>query len=111
MVATDLTMKKLWNGFSPRMGRCFVRSLSSRPLNGLVNPDLGYVKQELNHDDNIRQGNDKVSLEKARNMIRGQILDHSIDLRRVRPGDKVDIPYQITVSETMVRNYTSSTKN
>jgi hypothetical protein len=35
------------------------------------------------------------------NPVRGTILDHSIDLRSVRPGDKLDIPYQITVSDTM----------
>jgi len=47
---------------------------------------------------------DKSSLGTASNirkMIRGQVLDHSIDMKRVRPGDRVDIPYQITVSETM----------
>mmetsp|Transcript_20847 Transcript_20847/g.26931 ORF Transcript_20847/g.26931 Transcript_20847/m.26931 type:complete len:436 (+) Transcript_20847:73-1380(+) len=34
-------------------------------------------------------------------MLRGTILDHSVDLLRARPGDKLDIPYQITVSESL----------
>ena len=33
-------------------------------------------------------------------MLRGTVLDHSVDLLKVRPGDKLDIPYQITITET-----------
>jgi acyl dehydratase len=31
----------------------------------------------------------------------GFVLDHAVDLRNVRPGDRVDIPYELTISETM----------
>lgn len=33
--------------------------------------------------------------------VRGQILDLAADLRTFRPGDKLDIPYELTVSESM----------
>jgi acyl dehydratase len=38
---------------------------------------------------------------KGHKTVRGKVLDHSIDLRRARPGDRLDLPYQTTVSETM----------
>jgi hypothetical protein len=34
-------------------------------------------------------------------LLKGIVLDHSIDLRHVRPGDQLDIPYELTVSETL----------
>jgi hypothetical protein len=40
------------------------------------------------------------SKSKAR-MLKGIVLDHSIDLRHLRPGDQLDIPYELTVSETL----------
>jgi hypothetical protein len=38
---------------------------------------------------------------KAGNWIQGQVLDMAADLRTFRPGDKLDIPYEMTVSESM----------
>lgn len=70
-------------------------STSTRPLNGLLSEAPGSA------DGQMQKGGDASSNSKIRKMIRGTVLDHSLDLRRVRPGDKVDIPYQITVSETM----------
>lgn len=31
--------------------------------------------------------------------IRGEVLDLAADLRNFRPGDRLDIPYELTVSE------------
>jgi hypothetical protein len=35
------------------------------------------------------------------NSIRGEVLDLAADLRNFRPGDRLDIPYELTVSESM----------
>jgi len=34
-------------------------------------------------------------------MLEGTVLDHAVDLRNVRPGDRLDIPYELTVTETL----------
>ncbi len=34
-------------------------------------------------------------------VIRGEVLDLATDLRTLRPGDRVDVPYEVTVSEGM----------
>jgi hypothetical protein len=31
----------------------------------------------------------------------GEVIEHAIDLRSARPGDKISIPYELTVSESM----------
>lgn len=33
--------------------------------------------------------------------IQGEVLDLAVDLRALRPGDKLDIPYELTVSESL----------
>jgi hypothetical protein len=33
--------------------------------------------------------------------VQGEVLDLAADLRTFRPGDKLDIPYELTVSESM----------
>lgn len=33
--------------------------------------------------------------------VSGEVLDLAVDLRKVRPGDRLDIPYEHTVSESM----------
>ena len=33
--------------------------------------------------------------------IQGEVLDLAVDLRSLRPGDKLDIPYELTVSESL----------
>ena len=34
-------------------------------------------------------------------MIKGEVLDLAVDLRSTRPGDRIDIPYELTISESM----------
>lgn len=34
-------------------------------------------------------------------LLEGVVLDHAVDLRSLRPGDRLDIPYELTVSETL----------
>lgn len=36
-----------------------------------------------------------------REFLQGQVLDLAADLRTFRPGDKLEIPYELTVSESM----------
>ena len=45
-------------------------------------------------------GKEEVILDEGE-FIRGQVLDLGADLRTFRPGDKLEIPYEITVSESM----------
>lgn len=53
-------------------------------------------------------GNDSTSssapLEKADTstpLVTGVVLDHAVNLRTVRPGDRLDIPYELTISESL----------
>lgn len=96
-LATVCHAEKMWKRFAVRGGTSGLsrRTLSSRTINGFV---VGTDLDDQSANEESTSGN---TSSKMRNMIRGQVLDHSIDLRRVRPGDRVDIPYQITVSETM----------
>lgn len=36
-----------------------------------------------------------------RTLLQGVVLDHALDLRSVRPGDRVDIPYELTLTDTL----------
>lgn len=33
--------------------------------------------------------------------VRGEVVDHAIDLTNVRPGDKIEVPYEVTISPSM----------
>jgi hypothetical protein len=45
----------------------------------------------------------------ASNRIKGEVLDYAVDLRNSRPGDIINIPYEITISEaTQVRFLSNS---
>jgi len=33
--------------------------------------------------------------------IVGEIIDHALDLTRIRPGESIDIPYEVTISHSM----------
>lgn len=41
------------------------------------------------------------SQKKATPLLRGMLLDHAVDLRNVRTGDRLDIPYELTITETL----------
>jgi acyl dehydratase len=41
------------------------------------------------------------SFDSTRALLKGVVLDHAIDLRSVRPGDQIDIPYELTLTETL----------
>jgi acyl dehydratase len=43
----------------------------------------------------------KKEKEEQTQLLQGIVLDHAIDLRAVRPGDRLDIPYELTISETL----------
>lgn len=63
------------------------RSLSSHNhLNGRLSP----ATATANHTE-----------ERSRRLLEGVVLDHAVDLQHVRPGDRLDIPYELTVSETL----------
>jgi acyl dehydratase len=36
-----------------------------------------------------------------RTLLQGIVLDHAVDLRNVRPGDQIEIPYELTLTETL----------
>jgi acyl dehydratase len=64
------------------------RSLSQ--LNGMLQPET--PKNQEESADSSRP---------PKLLQQGFVLDHAIDLRNVRPGDRIDIPYELTISETM----------
>eukprot|EP01036_Dinobryon_divergens_P033097 gene33095-42812_t len=33
--------------------------------------------------------------------ITGKVIDHAVDLTRIRPGESIDVPYEVTVSHSM----------
>jgi hypothetical protein len=50
----------------------------------------------------IHDNNSRGPLEPDKGIfVQGEVLDLAADLRTFRPGDKLDIPYELTVSESM----------
>lgn len=37
--------------------------------------------------------------------IFGEVLDHAVDLRNSRPGDRIDVPYELTITDAMQVNF------
>ena len=35
------------------------------------------------------------------NPIFGKVIDHAVDLTKIRPGETIDVPYEVTVSHSM----------
>ena len=33
--------------------------------------------------------------------ITGKVIDHAVDLTRARPGESIDVPYEVTISHSM----------
>lgn len=48
--------------------------------------------------DSSDQGDDE---DRTHPVVRGEVLDLAADLRNFRPGDKLDIPYELTITESM----------
>lgn len=53
-------------------------------------------KQPPSHDDTNRAHN-----EPKAGFLQGEVLDLAVDLKSLKPGDKLEIPYEITVSESL----------
>jgi len=37
--------------------------------------------------------------------IHGEVLDHAVDLRYSRPGDRIKVPYELTITDAMQVRY------
>lgn len=48
--------------------------------------------------DNHSPNDEKPSL--FSNVIRGEIIDNAVDLKHVRPGETIEVPYEVTVSHS-----------
>lgn len=59
------------------------------------------VEQQWLNGTAVRVASSVSATEAPRRLLQGQVLDHAVDLRNVRPGDRVDIPYELTVTETL----------
>lgn len=69
------------------------RSSASQGLNGLAAPSSSPERP---------QSSSTVSHTTASvPMLHGSYLDHAVDLRSVRPGDRLNIPYELTISDTL----------
>jgi hypothetical protein len=65
---------------------------SSAPgLNGFV------AVEQASHPSSTEQLSSPSSVD----LLHGSALDHAVDLRNVRPGDRLDIPYELTLSDTL----------
>mmetsp|Transcript_2773 Transcript_2773/g.7763 ORF Transcript_2773/g.7763 Transcript_2773/m.7763 type:complete len:435 (+) Transcript_2773:42-1346(+) len=74
-----------------------------RPLHRCFSVNGVHVQPSLSSKNNdLSTNNNNDGQQDGRKKIRGVVLDHSVDLLRVRPGDKLSIPYQSTVTESMV---------
>ena len=75
-------------------------SLESRTKTPEIDREL--LKQEHNEDPSTSAETGKPTPStKTTHFLKGKALDHAIDLRNVRPGDRLDVPYELTVSETL----------
>ena len=54
-----------------------------------------YKVSPANNDDHI-----SADTMKGRT-ITGKVIDHAVDLNRIRPGESIDVPYEVTVSHSM----------
>lgn len=57
-------------------------------------------KKEIAAETKVTTANSS-STTAASNLVKGHQIDHAVDLMSLRPGDRLDIPYELTVSETM----------
>ncbi|KAJ1405529.1 hypothetical protein B484DRAFT_404405, partial [Ochromonadaceae sp. CCMP2298] len=37
---------------------------------------------------------------KVNSFVRGEVVDYAVDLKTVRPGDTIDVPYEVTISHS-----------
>jgi hypothetical protein len=60
-------------------------------------------RQPLNSSNNVPKAelNEGPSPQSLDDYLHGQVLDLAVDLQTVRPGDRLEIPYELTVSESM----------
>ena len=89
------------------------RALSNRHVNGAgsrVNgtgprPKCAASREEnvgeKNRTDNTKNPESSDSSRSDSTLVKGSTLDHAVDLTLLRPGDRLDIPYEMTVTETM----------
>lgn len=80
--------------FSEQRGR-FVNGAA---VNGFINGDTNNSIIPGIHNSPTASGQ---SSKNTTNTIKGESLDLAADLRTFRPGDKLDIPYEMTISESM----------
>jgi acyl dehydratase len=57
------------------------------------------ISTRLNGEVTVKQRT--IQTASSPHLLKGIVLDHAVDLRSARPGDRLDIPYELTVSETL----------
>jgi len=90
-MATTVRIRQ-WKSLSALCSSQMLRILPVRSFSHQIN---GKIKEEEpdkpNSDASARH----------QSFLKGIVLDHAVNLQNVRPGDRVDIPYEVTISETM----------
>lgn len=87
------------NGYHPPTAAAAVSYNASAPSAGSTGNNNATPSKLSGKGD---EGDDVSSTESSKaESIRGEVLDLAAGLRIVRPGDKIDIPYELTITEAM----------
>jgi acyl dehydratase len=100
MIVTPLTVKRLLIvGARTQWSRQTAKALFSTQLkvNGLQKPFQDECPSESSNS-TVQASASKSS---ASSLLQGHVLDYSVDLRSVRPGDRLDIPYELTITDAL----------
>jgi len=95
-MTTMATLRRHWQLSSTRFG------FHSRPLwNAATYRSLSRLNGLHKLAEAPKEEETEMDAPPANFLQQGFVLDHAVDLRNVRPGDRLDIPYELTISETM----------
>jgi hypothetical protein len=92
MLQTRSTFQRLLVAVPPLAAHPRRRFFSSSAVNGYATEHRRPATAATTKDDDNNH---------QQHWIQGQVLDLAADLRAFRPGDKLDIPYELTVSESL----------
>ena len=86
------------------------RALSNGQINGrnpvshhrLRSSTTTVPEEKKKTSKNTSSKNTSITTKDTSNLVYGSTIDHAVDLMQMRPGDRLDIPYEMTVTDAMV---------
>jgi len=73
------------------------RHILTRPTTACARPCRSYADSIMASS----SSSDPPITNKRSDSVFGEVMEHAVDLRSVRPGDKISIPYELTITESM----------